>query len=201
MLSFTIGGPRLEFVVWLTRAGEPKRIAKDLPAAFHGAAWLPDSHRFLFSGSSPREGAQLYVQDIEGGSPQAVTDAAGDLRGPVVSPDGRLAAAVDSEEQVFLYPLEGGEPRPLAGAEEGEVPIQWSADGRSLYVYRPDRLPVKVFGLDVASGQRRLWKEIFIPDRTGIEGNVAVVMTPDARAYAYSVFRFLNDLHLVKGLK
>ena len=52
-------------------------------------------------------------------------------RRPVPSPD-RVPSG-----GFFLYPVEGGAPIPIPGLEEGEVPIQWTADGRSLYVYRP----------------------------------------------------------------
>ena len=91
--------------------------------------------------------------------------------------------------------------RPLVGAEAGEIPIQWSPDTRALYVYRPNLLPVRVFELDVATGRRRLWKEIPISDPNGLDGNVVVVMTPNGRSYAYSFFRGMAELYLVEGLK
>jgi len=36
---------------------------------------------------------------------------------------------------------------------------------------------------------------------TGLQGNVVVALTPDARAYAYSFSRRLNELHLIEGLE
>ncbi len=201
VLSFRVSGARLEFVLWPARAGEPIRIAEDLPASFHGAAWLPDSRSFVFSGSSPGEGARLYRQRIDGGKPVAITRPDADLRAPCVSTDGRLVAAVDSLGEIVLSAPDGSSMRPLAGAEDGEVPIQWSADSRALYAYRPNRLPVRVFELEVATGRRRLWKEIPISDPSGLDGNVAVVMTPDGRSYAYSFWRGMSELYLAEGLK
>jgi Tol biopolymer transport system component len=200
VLSFRVGGARLEFVLLPTRAGEPIHIADALPPSFHGAGWLPDSRSFVFSGSSPGEGARLYLQDIDGGKPQPITPANSDLRAPIVSPDGRLVAALDPDGEIVLCALDGSAMRPVAGGEEGEIPIQWSTDARALYVYRPNRLPVKVFELEVATGRRRLWKEIPISDPTGLDGNVAVVMTPDGRSYAYSFFRGMAELYLAEGL-
>ena len=61
VLSFKVSGARLEFGLLPTRAGEPIRIAEDLPPSFHGAGFLPDSRSFVFSGSSPGDGARLYL--------------------------------------------------------------------------------------------------------------------------------------------
>jgi Tol biopolymer transport system component len=201
VLSFRVSGTRLEFVLLPTRAGEPIRIAEDLPPSFHGAGWLPDSQSFVFSGSSPGEGARLYLQRIDGSKPEAIELPDADLRGPVVSTDGRLVAALDSDGEIVLQALNGSSTRPLAGAEDGEVPIQWSTDARTLYVYRPNLLPVRVFELDVATGRRRLWKEIPISDPNGLDGNVVVVMTPNGRSYAYSFYRGMAELYLAEGLK
>ena len=201
VLSFRVSGARLEFLLLPTRAGDPIRITEDLPPSFHGAGWLPDSRSFIFSGSSPGEGARLYLQRIDGGKPEPITPPEADLRIPIVSADGQLVAALDSDGEIVLQGLDGSSTRPLAGAEEGEVPIQWSADARALYVYRPNQLPVRVFELEVATGRRRLWKEIPISDPNSLDGNVVVVMTPDARSYAYSFYRGMAELYVAEGLK
>ena len=79
-------------------------------------------------------------------------------------------AALDSLGDIVLCGLDGSRSRPLVAVEEGEVPIQWSADGRALYVYRPNQRPVRVFGLEVATGRRRLccgsssWRVRLPPD-------------------------------------
>ena len=199
-LAFTGGGPSLEFVLWPTGAGEKMRLAEGLPAEFHGATWLPDSRAFVFSGSSPGETARLYRQDTAGGSPRPVTEEGVDLTFPVVSPDGTKAAAIDVYGGVVVASLDGGDVRPLPGAEEGEIAIQWSVNGQALYVYRPDRLPAEIFALDVASGDRRLVRELALPGITGVDGNVIVALTPDARSYAYSFRRPLDELYLAEGL-
>ena len=199
-LAFTREGASLEFVLLPTGPGEPRRIAEGLPADFHGANWLPDSRSFVFSGSSPGQAARLYEQDIEGARAQPLTEAGVDLEAPVVSPDGLTIAAIDAYGEVTLVPRRGGGVRPLAGVEEGEIPIQWRTDGRALYVYRPNRLPVEIFEVDVISGQRRRVREIVLPDVTGVHGNVVVAVTPDARSYAYSFYRQLNELQLIEGL-
>jgi hypothetical protein len=199
-LAFAREGASMEFVLLPTGAGERKRLAEGLPPDFHGAAWLPDSRRFVFSGSANGEGARLYLQSIEGGPPRPLTEAGVDLRGPVASPDGLTIAAIGVDGELVLVPVLGGELRPLPGVEEGELPLQWRTDGRALYVYRPDRLPVEILEVEVTSGRRRRVRQIVPPDMTGVAGRVVVALTPDARAYAYSFYRNLSELELIEGL-
>ena len=58
-----------------------------------------------------------------------------------------------------------------------------------------------VFTIDVATGRRTLWKELAPPDRTGVNGILAIRITPDGRSYAYSYYQPLSDLFVVEGLK
>jgi Tol biopolymer transport system component len=73
-----------------------------------------------------------------------------------VSPDGRVIAFATSDNRTRLYPVDGGEPTLLPGAEPGEVAVQWSEDGRWVYVRQFGELPVTVHRLDVHAGQREL---------------------------------------------
>src|SRR5207245_498765 len=85
-----------------------------------------------------------------------------------ISPDGEWAVAMDFNEKAALYPISGGEPRPIPGMQPGDVPIRWSIDERSLFVFRKsDSLP-KIYLVDLATGRNELWKEIIPADRAGI---------------------------------
>jgi len=172
-----------------------------------GASWLPDSRHFLFAGSVPAQGTRVFAQDAEGGPARPITPEGSDLDFPVVSRDGRVAAA-RAPDGIAEFPTEGGPLRSLAGAEPGEVPIQWSSDGRLLFVFKPGELPGRIFSLNVATGQRLLWKQIEVADPTGVagasragRGSLSVAMTSDAKSYAYSFGRQLSELYLVEGLR
>jgi hypothetical protein len=89
----------------------------------------------------------------------------------------------------------------VPGIEEGEIPIQWRGDGHALYVYRPSRLPIEILEVDLATGRRRTARQIVLADATVVHGNVVVAITRDARSYAYSFYRQLNELYLVEGLE
>jgi hypothetical protein len=79
------------------------------------------------------------------------------------------------------------------------VVSEWSADGRTLYVFR-QVARLNVLGLSAESGERRPWRSFEVPDPAGAVGG-AFVITRDARAYAYGYVRFLDELYLVEGLR
>jgi len=101
----------------------------------------------------------------------------------------------------MLYPVDGGTARDISGFVVGDLPIQWSPDGRSLYVLRRGELPARVFRLDPSTGRRDLWKEFVPSDPDGIVDINPILITPDGNSYVYSYRRALSDLYLVDGLK
>lgn len=110
-------------------------------------------------------------------------------------------AALDQAFRLTLFPLQGGEPRKVATLAPEQEVVQWSADGRTLFVsqlYRGPRLDV--FGIEVQSGRKRLWRTFEVPDPAGV-GVATFIITRDARSYAYVYERILDELYLVEGLK
>ena len=183
-----------------TGPGEAKSLAHS--TINHSAGvWLPDGNKFLFSGAEPGKGARLYVQDVQGGSPQPVTPEGINVLYFALSLDGRTVAASAADEKTYQYPIGGGSARPVPGMTEGEVPIRWGADGNSLFIYRPGELPAKVYLLNLTSGQRKLWRELMPPDPAGVEYVGPIQPTADGKAYVYGYRRLLSDLYLVEGLK
>ncbi len=113
-----------------TGAGEER----DLPRTdfdVYKAAFFPDGRRLLLGGQGPGHSGRLYVQDLETGLTRAITP---EMTGAgVVSPDGTRVATIGHDGH-FFYPVDGGERLPFAGPEDEEWPLQWSADGRYVYV-------------------------------------------------------------------
>jgi hypothetical protein len=147
---------------------------------------------------SPR----LFVGDLEGRfrpiAPEGVTIP---MWGNPVSPDGRTVAAQDANEGIRLFATDAGEPRHVEGSKAGDRPIQWSEDGRSLYVWAKGTLPAKVFRIEVSTGRRQLWREFMPSDPAGIVQIETLVLTPDERAYAYTYERSLDELYVIEGLR
>ena len=202
-----VSGPPSQLFLLPAGAGEPRVLPRGKIVVYGGftAAWFADSRRFVLTA---RQGSQhqLYIQDIQGGDPSAISGSEGlalDV-GCSLSPDQKYVAAIaiGADRKIRIVPVEGGSPRPVPGVEPDERPAGWTADGRSLYVYRPDtEAPTKVYLVDVANGQRKLWKEIMPADPAGTYGIDFLTVNPDGKSYAYSLFRILSDLYVVDGLK
>src|ERR1700733_10440399 len=183
-----------------TGPGEPKQL--DGHGIIHSKAqWFPDATRVLLSGTESNHGVRLYVQDISTNKMDAISPEGTNGLSFALSPDGQFVAAVGPDEKGYLFPVAKGDPRPIPGLLPGEAPVAWSADGRSLYIYRGGELPAKIFRLDISSGSRTLWKQLMPPDPAGVEYVGPILPSPDGSAYAYGYRRLLSDLYLVEGLK
>jgi serine/threonine protein kinase/Tol biopolymer transport system component len=183
-----------------TGPGEPRPLeGHDI---IHSAAtFFPDGKRVLLAGTEPNHGLRLYVQDIDADKVEAVTPEGTNGFSFALSPDGRSIAAVGPDDKAYLFPVPSGDPVPIKGLQPGEVPVAWTADGRSLYVYRGGELPAKVYRLELATGNRVLWKQLMPPDPAGVEFVGPVLPTPDGKSYVYGYRRLLSDLYLVEGLQ
>jgi Tol biopolymer transport system component len=121
------------------------------------------------------------------------------------TPDGAwVPAGTDYEASPYLlYPINGGEPRPIPGLEKGDQPIRFSADGRRLFVRygRQDLTKARIALLDLTTGRKQPWKVLSPADPAGVNVISHPYVTPDGRAYVYNYSRVLSDLFLVEGLK
>ncbi|MGC1435468.1 MAG: protein kinase [Terriglobales bacterium] len=182
-----------------TGVGEAKPLTHDAINHLWGR-WLPDGKQVVFSGNEAGHGFRLYVESPGEGKPRPISPE-GVNPTVVISPKGDFAASVGPDHKVYLYPIAGGEPVLVAGTQPDEAPTGFSADGRSLYVFRFGEIPAKVFQLELATGKRTLWKELVPADAAGIDTVRGITITPDAKAYVYGYIRTLSDLYLVEGLK
>jgi serine/threonine protein kinase/dipeptidyl aminopeptidase/acylaminoacyl peptidase len=187
-----------------TGTGEARDLAID--GAFdNGAAWLPDSRRAIVAGMMKESGGyRLFVIDTldEKAKPISPEKIWGNgSRAFAVSPDGRHVAGMTAGQTIALYALDGISSVPLPSAVKGEIPIQWSADGASLFVHDPTALPARVTRIQLATGVREPWKEFMPADPAGIYRIAPVLITPDGNAYAYNAMRVLSELYVAEGLR
>jgi eukaryotic-like serine/threonine-protein kinase len=182
-----------------TGVGEAKTFSEDSINHLYGR-WLPDGKHLVFSGNEAGHGFRFYVGSQEQGkshpiSPEGVNPAV------VISPKGDFVASVGPDRKICLYSVVGGEPVLVPNTKPDEVPTGWSADGRSIYVFRFGEVPGKVFQIELSTGTRKLWKELVPADAAGIDTIRGINIAPDARAYVYGYIRTLSDLYSVDGLK
>ena len=179
-----------------TGAGEP-RILPPMTMDVTEARWLPGGKQLLIAGSEPGKGERIYLMDVDAREARPFTRPG--VSFPLPSPDGSKVV-VWGLEGAQIYPTGGGEPRAVPGVHHrSDYPIQWRADGRALYVGRFLADRYRIDEVDLATGRRRLWKEL--ADTTADTTIWAVMMTPNGEAYAYETRSSLSTLYLVEGLR
>jgi eukaryotic-like serine/threonine-protein kinase len=183
-----------------TGAGTVKRIDKGgIERYGHMIHWMPDSKQIVFVGSLPGHGVRCFIQNIDGGTPRPLTPEG--VHNCEVSPDGQLIIGNNLIGGVArFYPTDGGPPRAIPGLSPGEM-FEWSSDPHILYVYQVKQQPIRVYRLNVVSGERQFLREIHLGDLTGLCNMSHILFSADGRAYVYGYVRMLSELYLVKGLK
>jgi len=186
-------------VILPTGPGESRTVAPNGIKAYSFAAWFPDGKRLFFSGFEEGKASRVYIQDADGGTPRALTPEGVVVRSNTLSPDGKWVVA-PVKNVLTAFPTGAGNPQPVKGAAPEDTPIRWSGDGRVLFV-RQGRLPVRIFALDVTTGQRTLVHQIAPRNVVGVDAIGDIRLTPDGNSYAYVYIQNLYSLYQVTGLK
>ena len=182
-----------------TGAGESKLLFQD--SINHlSTRWLPDGKHLVFSGNEPGHGFRFYTEALDETQPHPISPE-GVTPAVILSPRGDSVASTGPDGNIYLYPVNGGDPVAVKGTERGEVPTGWAADGKSIFVYRFGEIPAKVYGVDLSSGQRKLWKQLVPSDSAGIDTIRGIELSGDSKSYVYGYIRTLSDLYLVEGVK
>jgi eukaryotic-like serine/threonine-protein kinase len=199
VLALTHGTPQQMFLL-PTKTGDARTITND--SIDHiGANWSPDGKQVVFLGSEPGHGVRLYVQDLEGGKPKAITPEGGGSQSLAITPDGKFVVGVGADGENWLFPLAGGDPQPVRGLQTGEGIDGFSDDGKSFYVHNTAGLPGVITRVELATSKRTPWKQIVPADSAGVDSIGGIAITPDGKSYVYSYTRVLSDLYVVEGLK
>ncbi len=189
-----------QIILLPTSVGEPRALSREGLDPFN-ADFFPDGKRIVFTATEAGHGTRLYVRDLAGGKPRAITPEGYSLFRGTITPDSKSAVVGGPDRRIYLYPLEGGEPTPLAGLGTGDRPVRFSPDGRTLFVQTNVGVPSRVYRYDIVSGKKDLWKEVAPADAAGLNTVSRFVVTPDGKTYAYSYLRVLSYLQLVEGMK
>jgi Tol biopolymer transport system component len=188
-----------------TGAGQARSLPSGPIREYQNGTWLRDG-RVLLQASEPGHGNRYYVQDVNGGMPRAVTpeDVGGFGFGAhTVSPDGTKLVARGPDGSIDVWPLGSGQPEAVRGLVDGDIPIRWGDDGRTLYVAKPapGRREVTLARLDLPTGHRTVWKDLVPQDAVGATRIGSPMVSPDGSTYAYTYGSHTADLYLVEGLK
>ena len=186
-----------------TGAGTSRTLPNPDRVVFDCVRWLPDGRRLVLFGQVQGQPARGYVQQIDGDRPQPFTrEGAGSRRwwALPVSPDGTRVVGSDVNGVATVYRISDGSSEPMPAIAADEVPVQWSDDGRSLFIVRGGGAPTTVERLDLASGRRTPALEIRARDPAGLRLSV-VAISPNGRHYVHAYSRSLTKVFVVKGLE
>ncbi len=196
--AMTVGNTQL--LLLPTGVGTTKRIERgDIQQYGYIVRWLPDRKRIVFSGNQAGHQMRCFIQYIDGSKPRPVTPEG--VHPCQVSPDGKLIAARNlAGNGGRLYATDGTESRPIPGLLPGED-FAWTSDPKFMYVHQSIQFPIRIYRLDIVTGQRQLFEEVNPSVVVTGLSLTHLLLSSDGRAYVYGYERVLSELYLVKGLK
>jgi serine/threonine protein kinase/Tol biopolymer transport system component len=189
--------PQPQLTLLSTSLGQPKPLSNPGIKEYHFASFFPDGKQILFTGVEARDGAVIrsFVQDVDTGQFHALTE-----EGTIalrVSPDGKRVITLEGKT-FYIQGLDGGEPKEIPGLESDDEPIQWSDNGRAVFVKAKGDFATKIYRVDLATGARREWKDI--DPRTKV-GNVGlevnpggILITPNGKVCVYTYWILLQQI-------
>jgi Tol biopolymer transport system component len=188
------------FVLVPVKTGQPKALPLDDLGRTAYGGFVPDGSKVVFVANAPGRGSRLYVQDLAGGAPKAVSEEGIAASRLFVSPDSRWIAAVGPDTRVHLYPFAGGSRTDLQASRPSDFPAGWTADGKGLYVSQQG-IPCTLDLIDVASVRRTHIRDLSGSDAGGVTSFGPVRVTPDGRTMIVGAVRILSTLYQVQSLK
>jgi len=189
-----------DFILLPTGVGQP-RILKSGKVVPNRGVFFPDSKRLVFDGHEPQHGSRIYVINLDGGEPRAITPEGFSLgRSQSLAPDGKRIAAITGDG-IALVSVDGGEPQFVRGSQPGDVALLWAKDGQVLFVGRRGDTACAVSRLDLQTGASTPWKSFSPADVAGVTGASCPLIADDEQHYVFGYTRNLSDLFLVEHLK
>ncbi|MEO8726421.1 MAG: protein kinase [Acidobacteriaceae bacterium] len=177
-----------------TGAGEARQLTHS--KLDHGrAGWFPDGKRIVFTDES-----RTYLLDLNGNETALTPEG---IVGVLVTPDGQSVLVKTRAGKYELYPVAGGEPKPLEWLRENDAPIRFSGDGRSLFVVASEKgsSDIILSRVEFADGKRTLLRHVQQPQNAYSGRILGVDVTPDGTGYAYGYAQTRSALYVVSGLR
>ncbi len=182
-----------------TGAGETRQLTHD-NVSYSDAMWFPDGKHVLAAGIEGGHGARDYLIDIASGDSKPVTPEG--VTGVGISPDGKSAVVMGSDQKWGIWPLDGSGMRPIPGLDSHYDVSGWTPDGTSLYVSSSHpETPRKVYKVNLSTGKMDYWKTFGGNTEAGVQGISPPMFSSDGSTYVYIYSRVLSEAYVVTGLK
>ncbi len=126
-----------------TGAGEAKTLSSGGIAIYDNAGWTPDGRHVVFEGIEPRHSLRIYLQDLDGGLPQPITEE-GVAIGSQAVVDAQSVLGRGPDGAWSRYPLNGGKPEGVPALKPTDDPLRFDPTGVMLYVAEKNQLPIRI---------------------------------------------------------
>jgi serine/threonine protein kinase/Tol biopolymer transport system component len=192
-----------QLILLPTGAGQAKLLPRGDLEEYYSATWFPDGQHILFAGAGTRKQQRSYIQDVAGGLPQAITPEA--TVTALLSPDAKRMATLNIGGYAVCTINDTDSCQPIPGVLDDDTPLQWSADGKFLYVKGAGDSELKIYKVFLADGRRELWRLSAPADPAGLIGigddPGQVLVTPDGNSFVYTYWVAMSDLFVADGLR
>ncbi|MCK6544799.1 protein kinase [Myxococcota bacterium] len=194
--------PYEKLVLVPTGPGQPRELPRGDVSIVTLVEFLPGGAELVIQGEDREGETRLWRQSLSGGEPEHLAGPGYRLALRDASPDGRTLLVFDLDFRQFELSLATGKLTPVRGLE-GNWPIQWTPDGRGLFVrdsLRSQR-SAKASTFDRATGRLEPWRELVAPDPVGAHGVQQILVSRDASTFVYQVAQKLGELYVAEGLR
>jgi len=205
-LSVFVGSPQ-HVSLFPVGPGQPRELT--FPGFNHlengTARFMPDGKHFVLDAQEPGHAMRTYLIDIAGSQPPRPLTPE-NTEAILPSPDGKYVAGPgvaqpNGPRKLTLFSIEGGPRIELAATDPPYGVMQWSADSKALYIYKPGEIPVTIYRLDIASGKITPVRDVMPANRAGVVSIGPVACDMNAKGCAYSYFQTLSGMYVVTGLR
>jgi Tol biopolymer transport system component len=180
-----------------TGAGQARRLTNDSLQHFR-AAWVPDGSGIVFNGAAAERPSRTYWADLSGTTHPVTPEG---VIGLNATSDSKYLLATDRQGKNLLYPLQGGEPKPLpVTLEPDDFVLRFEPGGRSLTVAKQG-VPARIIRRFLDNRPAQVLDVVAPSDPAGIVELRNFRLSADGKSYIYSYYRVLSDLWIVDGLK
>jgi hypothetical protein len=179
-----------------TGAGEARTLPSGGITIYNNAGWTPDGRRVVFEAIEPKHGSRIYLQDLDGGLPQPITDEGVGVGSQAVV-DVKSVLGRGPDRTWSRYSLNGGKPEGVPALKPMDDPTAIRSnrnDGlcrRKVSTSDPD-LPfghqqwqARVVEGDCAERSRWSRSRLYAPDHAGRQILRLFVPTPAVGSLSY----------------
>jgi len=181
-------------------AGETRRLDFGAFEALSDAhVWGPGVDSTLACGTMSGHVPRCYLRTSSAAAWRPVTDDGADHA--FVSPDGHLVLTTSPDGSNRLYDLRTGSGHPVRGLRAADRVLRWSPDGKSLWVWQPDTLPIVIDRVDIATDQRSHLFTFVPQSGQGVMHVNDVSVADDPRVYSYGSNVQRSQLFTIEGAR